>query len=77
MDERAGQQTTELLIVKAGDDYIRFIEGDVKRCEMNKGSVFPLAQLEEVQAMCRKLLAGESCVRLMKLTIIEEPFMEL
>jgi hypothetical protein len=77
MVETARQQTTELLIVKAGDDYIRFVEDDFQRCGMNKGSVFPLAQLEEVQAKCRKLLVGESFVRLMKLTIIEEPFMEL
>ena len=77
MVETAKQQTTELLIVKVGDDYIRFAEGDFQRCGMNKGSVFPLAQLEEVQAKCRKMLAGESFVRLMKLTIIEEPFMEL
>ncbi len=77
MVETAEQQTTELLIVKVGDDYIRFVEGDFQRCGMNKGSVFPLAELEEVQAKCRKMLIGESFVRLMKLTIVEEPFMEL
>jgi hypothetical protein len=77
MDETKGQQTTELLVVKAGDDYIRFVEDDFQRCGMNKGSVFPLGQLKEVQAKCRQLLFGESFVRLMKLTIIEEPFMEL
>lgn len=77
MVETAEPQTTELLIVKVGDDYIRFVGDDFQRCEMNKGSVFPLTQLEEIQAKCRKLLAGESFVRLMKLTIIEEPFKEL
>lgn len=77
MIKTAEQQTTELLIVKVGDDYIRFAEGDFQRCRMNKGSVFPLTELEEVQAKCRKMLVGERFVRLMKLTIIEEPFMEL
>ena len=77
MDETAGQQTTELLIVKAGDDYIRFVEDDFQRCAMNKGSVFPLEQLEKVKEKCRKFLINEHFVRLMKLTIIEEPFMEL
>lgn len=77
MVEVAGHQTTELLIVKVGDDYIRFAEGDFQRCGMNKASVFPLTELEEVQAKCRKMLNGESFVRLRKLTIIEEPFMEL
>jgi len=77
MVETAGQQTTELLIIKAGDDYIRFVEDDFQRCGMNKGSVYPLAELEQVQEKCRKLLVGESFVRLMKLTIIEEPFTEL
>ena len=77
MDETTGQQTTELLIVKAGDDYIRFVEDDFQRCAMNKGSVFSLGHLDEVQAKCRKLLVNEHFVRLMRLTIIEEPFMEL
>lgn len=77
MVETAEQQTTELLIVKVGDNYIRFAEGDFRRCGMNKASVFPLAELEEVQAKCRKMLIGESFVRLMKLTIIETPYMEL
>ena len=77
MVEKAAQQTTELLIVKVGDDYIRFAEGDFRRCGMNKASVFPLAELEEVQAKCRKMLISVSFVRLMKLTIIEETFMEL
>jgi hypothetical protein len=77
MVETAEPQKTELIIVKAGDDYIHFVDDNFQRCEINKGSVFPLTQLEEVQAKCRKLLAGEGFVRLMKLTILEEPFMEL
>lgn len=73
MDETT---TTELLIVKAGDDYIRFTKGGYERCTMNKGSVFPLSGLDEVKKKCMDLSAEISNLRLVKLTIHEESFVE-
>lgn len=68
--------TTELIIVKAGGDYIRFKEGGFERCLMNKGSVFPLSQIEKVKEKCSELDEEVTDIQLMKLTIHEEPFVE-
>lgn len=65
---------TELLIVKAGDDYVRFREEGIERCQMNKGSVFPLSQAEELKKKCNEFCVGLSDVQIMKLTIVEESF---
>lgn len=67
-------ETTELLIVKAGNDYIRFREAGGERCLMNKGSVFPLSKVEEVKNKCLELGVDVADVQIMKLTISEEPF---
>ena len=47
---------TELLIVKAGEDYFRFRAGGYEKCTFNKASVYPLAELEDVQKNYRHLL---------------------
>jgi hypothetical protein len=68
---------TELLIIKAGDDYFRFREDGFVPCAMNKASVFPLTKLAEAKALCQKLRdAGIAGAALHKLTIIEEPYIE-
>jgi hypothetical protein len=68
---------TELLIIKAGDDYFRFKEGSFEACDMNKASVFPLTQLDEAKILCQRLRdAGIVGVALRKLTIVEEPYTE-
>jgi hypothetical protein len=68
---------TELLIIKAGDDYFRFKEESFEPCAMNKASVFPLTQLKEAKMLCRRLRdAGTVGVALRKLTIIEEPYID-
>ena len=68
---------TELLIIKAGDDYFRFREDDFEPCAMNKASVFPLTQLDQAKKLCQRLRdAGMAGVALHKLTIVEEPYTE-
>ena len=39
----------ELLVIKAGTDYIRIKEGTYAAVGLNQASVFPLEQLEQVQ----------------------------
>lgn len=65
---------TELLIVKTGEDYIRFRKVGFERCAMNKGSVFPLSSAEEVKSKCNELRENTPDVQIMKLTIVEESF---
>ncbi len=66
---------TELLIIKAGDDYFRCRDDHFEPCELSKASVFPLDQADHVRFLCRKLaLTGVAGPVLRKLTIIEEPF---
>lgn len=67
---------TELLIVKGGDTYYRFSEGEFSRCSMNKASVFTLDRLGEVRSLCKQVRETGETANLMKLTIKEEPFGE-
>lgn len=73
MDE---QSATELLIVKDGDTYIRFIGDGFEYCSMNKASVFPVENVEEVQKKCSMIASQTGPLQLMKLIIREEPFVE-
>lgn len=67
---------TELLIVKGGDSYYRFSDGEFYRCTMNKASVFPHERLDEARSLCNQVRATGVTASLMKLIIREEPFME-
>ena len=67
-------EITELLIVKAGADYIRFTLDGFERCSMNKGSVFPLSKIEDVKRKCAALGGVVSNIQLVKLSICEEPY---
>lgn len=66
---------TELLIIKAGDDYFR-CRGDLfEPCSLSKASVFPLEQAAQARLLCRKLaMTGVVGPVLKKLTISEESF---
>lgn len=68
--------TTELLIVKGGDRYYRFSDGEFYPCTMNKASVFPYERLDEARSLCNQVRATGVAANLMKLTIREEPFTE-
>lgn len=67
----------ELLIVKAGDRYLRFLPEGHQICNFDKASVFPLDQVSQVQELmylARK--AGAVDIELRKLSIREEPYSE-
>lgn len=64
----------KLLIIKSGNEYLRFQGQGFELSPLNKASVFPLGQVEEARNHCAKLAAAGIAVRLMKLTIIEEPY---
>lgn len=65
----------ELLILKAGGDYLRVRDGKWRRCGLEQASVFPLSQLEAVRAQLSELRAGDCPeARLCRLKIAEEPF---
>jgi len=67
----------ELLIIKAKESYYRFTDDGYLPCEMNKGSVFPLKEIEKAKEMCAVLYRdGIADASLIKLTIIEEPYVE-
>jgi hypothetical protein len=64
-----------LLIIKAGNDYLRFDGHGYHRCELNQASVYPLAQAAAVRARCRQVCdQGVAAVALKKLVIREEPY---
>lgn len=66
---------TELLIIKAGDDYFRCREDHFEPCTLSKASVFPLEEAEQASLLCRKLaMTGVVGPVLKKLTIFEESF---
>lgn len=67
---------TELLIIKAEEDYYRLREDGLLPCAFDKASVFPLSRAEEAQSYCHRLQESGVSAKLMKLTIVEEPYVE-
>ncbi len=67
---------SELLIIKAGVEYLRFTADEFAFGPLNKASVFPMVQAEEAKERCRKLAAAGVAAVLMKLTTVEEPYTE-
>ncbi len=67
---------TELLVIKAGKEYYRFNEGNAKLCRMKKASVFSLAEVQAVRKWCERLQHSGVPANIVKLTILEEPFLE-
>jgi len=67
----------ELLIVKAGNHYLRFLPEGHQFCNFDKASVFPLDQVTQVREHMRRAHEdGAADIELRKLTIIEEPYPE-
>lgn len=64
----------KLLIIKAGEQYLRLSGSEYSFCPLNKASVFPLGQVEDAKVHCRRLGVEGVAAVLMKLTIIEEPY---
>lgn len=67
---------TELLIIKAEEQYYKCTDGQFEPCAMNKASVFPLSQLEVARSNCLALQEKGVPAILKKLIITEEPFVE-
>ena len=67
---------TELLLIKVGSEYLRFVGDTGVPGPLNKACVFPLAEAAEAQARCRQMAAAGVAAVLMKLTILEEPYPE-
>ena len=67
----------ELLIVKAGSQYLRFLPEGYQICSFDKASVFPLDQVAQVREQIRRAVGGGAAdIELRKLTIVEEPYTE-
>lgn len=67
----------ELLILRADDSYIRLRADGHELCDMEKASVFPLTKVHEVRSHRDELAArGIINLRIHRLTITEEPFVE-
>jgi len=63
--------------LQAKESYYRFTDDGYLPYKMNKGSVFPLEQVEKAKRLCTALHRdGITDASLIKLTVIEEPYME-
>ncbi len=64
----------ELLIIKSGEDYVRVKTEHYNLCQLDKASVFPIDNLDEVKKHVRKLKEKDFLlIAIYKLTLIEEP----
>ena len=67
--------TIDLLIIKTGEEYIRFKDKEYIPCRLDKASVFPMEQLETVKNHHQKLQNSHfKDVSIRKLILSEEPF---
>ncbi len=65
----------ELLIIKSGEDYVRVKSENYNVCRLDKASVFPIDNLDEVKKHVKKLKEKDfPLIAIYKLTLIEEPF---
>ena len=64
----------ELLIIKSGKDYIRVKTEDYILCQLDKASVFPIDNLDEVKKHVKKLRKKEfPLISIYRLKLLEEP----
>ena len=67
----------ELLIIKNRNEYVRIKEDTYLFVGLDKASVFPLMELETVQAHIGKLRAqGFEDARIYRLKLSEEPYIQ-
>ena len=65
----------ELLIIKSGKDYIRVKAGDYILCQLDKASVFPIENPDEVKKHVKKLREKDfPLISIYRLKLLEEPF---
>lgn len=66
---------TQLLIIKDNQGYIRITTDGIEHCEMNKASVFPVSQADEVKDKIKNLSdLKNKDAQILLLTITEEEF---
>jgi len=64
----------ELLIIKSGEDYVRVKTENYSLCQLDKASVFPIDNLDEVKKHVKKLKEKDfPLITIYKLKLIEEP----
>ena len=64
----------ELLIIKSGEDYVRVKTENYSLCRLDKASVFPIDNLDEVKKHVKKLKEKDfPLIAIYRLTLIEEP----
>lgn len=67
--------TTQLLIIKDRQGYIRFTNDSYEHCDLNKASVFPLHQVDDVKRHLDELSnSGSKDPKIYLLTINEDEF---
>ena len=67
----------ELLVIKYGDKYVRIKEGEHVLCSIQKTSVFPITDLEEVKYHVLELgRKGHQSPKVYKLVLHEEELEE-
>lgn len=70
------EKSTELLIIKTENAYIRITDRDYETCTLEKASVFPLDHLSDVKQHTEALQQRHGITPgVFKLTIVEEPFL--
>lgn len=65
----------DLLVFKDGEKYLRFIESSFEYSDMNKASVFPISDLENVKEKFNKLRSELKELSVKKLTITESDYL--
>ncbi len=65
----------ELLIIKSGHQYIRVKEKEYLLCGLDKASVFPMDQIEQVKEHVKQMKMDRALSpQLFRLILREEPF---
>jgi hypothetical protein len=63
------------LIIKSGKEYVRVKTENYSLCRLDKASVFPIDNLDEVEKHVKKLKENDfPLIAIYKLTLIEELF---
>lgn len=65
---------TRLVVVKIGEEYLRFRGESFERCALGKASVFAETEVTEVRQRLAALGEQTAGARLMLLTITEQPY---
>jgi hypothetical protein len=65
---------TRLVVVKMGEEYLRFTGENFERCALGKASVFAETEVREVQQRVAGFGERAAGARLILLTITEQPY---